>query len=381
MSIGWEEVDEFPVEPGDDCRLDSIDGALEPRPVPDTPLLSEHTSFRVGGPAARFVVARTERGLIDAVTAADDAGEPLLVLSGGSNVLITDAGFDGTVVRVDNHGVRAEVSACGGAVVRVAAGEVWDDLVSCAVGNEWRGPEALSGIPGLVGSTVVQNVGAYGTDVSRYVYQVRTWDRLTRGYRTFANADCEFAYRDSVFKRTRMPGSATGRYVVLEVVFQFLLGDLSMPIAYDELAARLDVEPGGRAPSAQVRSAVLALRASKGMVLDPDDHDTWSAGSFFTNPILSAEQAARLPADAPRFVQPDGRVKSSAAWLIDHAGFHKGFGDGPARLSTKHTLALTNRGGATAADVVALARTIRDGVRAAYGVSLVPEPNLVGVRL
>ena len=381
MSIGWEEVDEFPVEPGDDCRLDSIDGALEPRPVPDTPLLSEHTSFRIGGPAARFVVARTERGLIDAVTAADDAGEPLLVLSGGSNVLITDAGFDGTVVRVDNHGVRAEVSACGGAVVRVAAGEVWDDLVSCAVGNEWRGPEALSGIPGLVGSTVVQNVGAYGTDVSRYVYQVRTWDRLTRGYRTFANADCEFAYRDSVFKRTRMPGSATGRYVVLEVVFQFLLGDLSMPIAYDELAARLDVEPGGRAPSAQVRSAVLALRASKGMVLDPDDHDTWSAGSFFTNPILSAEQAARLPADAPRFVQPDGRVKSSAAWLIDHAGFHKGFGDGPARLSTKHTLALTNRGGATAADVVALARTIRDGVRAAYGVSLVPEPNFVGVRL
>ncbi|AYW78256.1 UDP-N-acetylmuramate dehydrogenase [Propionibacterium acidifaciens F0233] len=381
MSIGWEEVDEFPVEPGDDCRLDSIDGALEPRPVPDTPLLSEHTSFRIGGPAARFVVARTERGLIDAVTAADDAGEPLLVLSGGSNVLITDAGFDGTVVRVDNHGVRAEVSACGGAVVRVAAGEVWDDLVSCAVGNEWRGPEALSGIPGLVGSTVVQNVGAYGTDASRYVYQVRTWDRLTRGYRTFANADCEFAYRDSVFKRTRMPGSATGRYVVLEVVFQFLLGDLSMPIAYDELAARLDVEPGGRAPSAQVRSAVLALRASKGMVLDPDDHDTWSAGSFFTNPILSAEQAARLPADAPRFVQPDGRVKSSAAWLIDHAGFHKGFGDGPARLSTKHTLALTNRGGATAADVVALARTIRDGVRAAYGVSLVPEPNLVGVRL
>ena len=381
MSIGWEEVDEFLVEPGDDCRLDSIDGALEPRPVPDTPLLSEHTSFRIGGPAARFVVARTERGLIDAVTAADDAGEPLLVLSGGSNVLITDAGFDGTVVRVDNHGVRAEVSACGGAVVRVAAGEVWDDLVSCAVGNEWRGPEALSGIPGLVGSTVVQNVGAYGTDVSRYVYQVRTWDRLTRGYRTFANADCEFAYRDSVFKRTRMPGSATGRYVVLEVVFQFLLGDLSMPIAYDELAARLGVEPGGRAPSAQVRSAVLALRASKGMVLDPDDHDTWSAGSFFTNPILSAEQAARLPADAPRFVQPDGRVKSSAAWLIDHAGFHKGFGDGPARLSTKHTLALTNRGGATAADVVALARTIRDGVRAAYGVSLVPEPNLVGVRL
>ena len=381
MSIGWEEVDEFPVEPGDDCRLDSIDGALEPRPVPDTPLLSEHTSFRIGGPAARFVVARTERGLIDAVTAADDAGEPLLVLSGGSNVLITDAGFDGTVVRGDNHGVRAEVSACGGAVVRVAAGEVWDDLVSCAVGNEWRGPEALSGIPGLVGSTVVQNVGAYGTDASRYVYQVRTWDRLTRGYRTFANADCEFAYRDSVFKRTRMPGSATGRYVVLEVVFQFLLGDLSMPIAYDELAARLDVEPGGRAPSAQVRSAVLALRASKGMVLDPDDHDTWSAGSFFTNPILSAEQAARLPADAPRFVQPDGRVKSSAAWLIDHAGFHKGFGDGPARLSTKHTLALTNRGGATAADVVALARTIRDGVRAAYGVSLVPEPNLVGVRL
>ncbi|WP_316670905.1 UDP-N-acetylmuramate dehydrogenase [uncultured Propionibacterium sp.] len=382
MSLDWGEgADCFPTEPGDDRRLDRVEGALEPRAVPDSPLLSEHTSFHIGGPAKSFVIARTERELIDAVTAADEAGEPLLVLSGGSNVLIDDAGFDGTVVRVDNHGVSAEVSACGGAVVRVGAGEVWDDFASFAVGNRWRGPEALSGIPGLVGSTVVQNVGAYGTDVSACVYQVRTWDRLARGYRTFANADCEFAYRDSVFKRTPVPGSPTGRYVVLEVVFQFLLGDLSMPIGYAELAGSLGVAPGERAPSARVREKVLALRAAKGMVIDPDDHDTWSAGSFFTNPIMSAEQATRLPADAPRFAQPDGRVKSSAAWLIDHAGFHKGFGDGPAALSTKHTLALTNRGGATAADVAALARTIRDGVRALYGITLVPEPNLVGVQV
>ncbi|RLP11941.1 UDP-N-acetylmuramate dehydrogenase [Propionibacterium australiense] len=381
MSIEWEEdVDRFPAA-GEGCRLDRADGFLEPRTVPDSPLLSEHTSFHIGGPARRFVIARTERELIDAVTEADEAGEPLLVLSGGSNVLISDAGFDGTVVRVDNHGIRAEVSACGGAVVRVGAGEVWDDFVAFAVRNQWRGPEALSGIPGLVGSTVVQNVGAYGADVGQYVYQVRTWDRETRGYRTFANADCGFAYRDSVFKQTRSPGSPTGRYVILEVVFQFLLGDQSMPIAYAELAGRLGVEPGEHAPSALVREHVLALRAGKGMVIDPADHDTWSAGSFFTNPIMSAEQAARLPAEAPRFPQPDGRVKSSAAWLIDHAGFHKGFGDGPAGLSTKHTLALTNRGNATAEDVSALARTIRDGVLSAYGVTLVPEPVLVGVQI
>lgn len=382
MSTDWEEdVDLFPVEPGDDCRLDRVDGALMPRPVPDTPLLSEHTSFHIGGPAARLVVARSERELIDAVTAADEAGEPLLVLSGGSNVLIDDAGFDGTVVRVDNHGLSAEVSACGGAVVRVAAGEVWDDFVAFAVANEWRGPEALSGIPGLVGSTVVQNVGAYGADIGQYVYQVRTWDRLTRGYRTFANADCEFAYRDSVFKRSVIPGSPTGRYVILEVVLQFLLGDLSMPIAYTELANRLGVETGQRAPSALVRENVLALRAAKGMVIDPADHDTWSAGSFFTNPILGAEQAAGLPAEAPRFPLPDGRVKTSAAWLIDHAGFHKGSGEGPARLSTKHTLALTNRGGASAADIASLARTIRGGVEQAYGITLVPEPRLVGIEI
>lgn len=379
MSIEWEEdVEQFPAV-GEDCRIDRADGFPEPRTVPESPLLSEHTSFHIGGPAKHFVIARTERELIDAVTEADEAGEPLLVLSGGSNVLISDTGFDGTVVRVDTHGIQAEVSACGGAVVGVAAGEVWDDFVAFAVQNQWRGPEALSGIPGLVGSTVVQNVGAYGTDVGQYVYRVRTWDRETRSYRTFANAECGFAYRDSVFKQTREPGTATGRYVILEVVFQFLLGDQSMPIAYAELAGRLGVEPGRRAPSAQVRESVLALRAGKGMVIDPQDHDTWSAGSFFTNPILNPEQATRLPDEAPRFPQPDGRVKSSAAWLIDHAGFHKGFGDGPARLSTKHVLALTNRGDATAEDVIALARTIRDGVQAVYGVGLVPEPVLVGV--
>jgi UDP-N-acetylmuramate dehydrogenase len=357
-------------------------------------LLRDHTSFRIGGPAARWVEATTEQQILETVRSCDDSGEPLLILSGGSNLLVSDEGFPGTVLKIATRGVRSEGSfcefdadaagdgplgggaaACGGYTVTVAAGEVWDDFVAYAVANELVGIEALSGIPGLVGSTPIQNVGAYGQEVSQTIWNVRTFDRRDGAVRTFANADCGFGYRHSRFK------AEPGRFVVLEVTFQLTQGSLSAPIRFGELARRLGLEGGGRAPLTEVRAAVLELRRGKGMVSDPADRDTWSAGSFFTNPILDAAAAARLPEDAPRFPQPDGRVKSSAAWLIERAGFTKGFGNERAALSTKHTLALTNRGDASAADVIALARTVRDGVRDRFGVTLVPEPVLVGVSL
>lgn len=343
--------------------------------VDESPLLSDHTTFRVGGPAKRFVVATTPEEVAEVIGAADDAGTPVLVLGGGSNMLVADEGFDGLVVRIGITGLTGDVSDCGGAVVTVGAGEVWDDFVANAVAEGWTGPEALSGIPGSVGATPIQNVGAYGCEVADFVYSVRTWDREARTFRTFAAAECGFTYRSSIFKRT------PGRYVVVSVTFQFPLGSLSAPIRYGELANRLGVQAGERADAAAVRQAVLAIRAGKGMVLDESDHDSWSAGSFFTNPILDAEVAAALPDDAPRFPTPDGRVKSSAAWLIQHSGFAKGHRHGNAGLSTKHVLALTNRGGATAADVVALAREVRDGVEATMGVTLVPEVNLIGCAL
>lgn len=365
-----------------------------------TEQLADHTTFRIGGPARTWVRATTMAELVDAVASADAAGEPVLVVSGGSNLLVSDAGFDGTVVQVATSGISVEGSfceldadtglrsaapeagplgagpaPCGGFLVTVAAGENWDDFVAYAVANELVGIEALSGIPGLVGSTPIQNVGAYGAEIAATLWNVRTYDRQRRAYRTFASADCRFGYRSSVFK------TEPGRYVVLEVTFQLGPGSLSEPIKYAELARRLGVEVGQRAPLADVREAVLALRRSKGMVCDPADHDTWSAGSFFTNPILDADAAASLPADAPRFAQAGGSVKTSAAWLIEHAGFTRGFGTPPATLSTKHTLALTNRGGASADDIVALARTVRDGVESRFGVRLEPEPVLVGLSL
>lgn len=367
----------------DSCSLERVPGHL---PEHDRALaaasLAELTTFHVGGPAKHLIRATTEAELVGAVRAADAAGEPVLVLSGGSNVLVADEGFTGTVVLVDTHGLDAEVSGCGGAVVRVAAGEVWDDLVGYAIDQQWAGIEALSGIPGLVGATPVQNVGAYGQEVSQTVARVRTWDRQADEYRTFVADQCGFGYRDSVFKASRHPGRATGRYVVVEVTFQFRLASLSEPIGYQQLAGVLGVDPGARVDAHRVREAVLSLRAGKGMVVDPGDHDTWSAGSFFTNPILTADQARALPAGAPRFAQPGGRFKTSAAWLIEHAGFGKGYpGHGPARLSGRHVLALTNRGDARAADIVALARQVREGVRARYGIGLEPEPVLVGVQI
>ncbi|MCB7136811.1 UDP-N-acetylmuramate dehydrogenase [Cellulosimicrobium marinum] len=380
--------------------------------APGAPALAELTTLRVGGSADRYVEVHDEAELVETVRAADAAGEPLLVLGGGSNLLVSDEGFGGVVVRDLRQGVVVDAQdSCGGASFTAPAGQDWDALVARAVAEEWVGVEALSGIPGTVGAAPVQNIGAYGQEVAGAVSTVRTWDRARGRVRTLAVGELGFGYRTSVLKRTMHertdddgPWYPSPRFVVLEVGFQVRLGSLSAPVAYPELARRLGVQVGERAPSADVRDAVLALRGGKGMLLDDPaapDHDRWSAGSFFTNPVVPADQAGTLPADAPRYpvrsATPSSTtgpslgeidptlVKTSAAWLIEHAGFTKGFGvHGPAStatLSTRHTLALTNRGGASAADVVELARAVRDGVRDTFGVELVPEPVLVGVSL
>ncbi|MDP5227930.1 MULTISPECIES: UDP-N-acetylmuramate dehydrogenase [Arthrobacter] len=345
------------------------------------------TTTRVGGPAGRFLEASTEAEIIDAVRTADAAGERLLILGGGSNLLMSDDGYPGTVLRITSQGIATSTEeTCGGATVTVQAGHEWDDFVHHCVLHAHSGVEALSGIPGSAGATPVQNVGAYGADVSQTIAQVRTWDRETSAVKTFALSELQFAYRDSVLKRTTVEGSP--RYVVLSVTFQFPLGRMSAPIRYAELARTLGVEVGQRANALDVRNAVLQLRRGKGMVLDAADHDTWSTGSFFTNPVVPESEAAKLPENAPRYPAGDGLVKLSAAWLIDHAGFPKGYGlaedsvsGGRASLSTKHTLALTNRGAATAQDLLALAREVRAGVKASFGVELHNEPLLIGLEL
>jgi UDP-N-acetylmuramate dehydrogenase len=353
-----------------------------PEVVEDAPL-ADLTTLRVGGPAARLVTVSTTDDLVDAVHEVDDADEPLLVMAGGSNVLIADEGFHGTVVRIVTDGVEvASSELCSGMSLQVAAGVPWDDVVRRAVEEGWVGIEALSGIPGSTGATPVQNVGAYGQEVAQTISSVRTWDRRDDRVRTFAVGECGFTYRSSLFK-------TDSRYVVLDVTFQLPFGDLSGPIGYADLARALGVSLGSRVPLADAREAVLAQRRARGMVLDPADHDTWSAGSFFTNPILSTGAFARLAARAglagtgdPPSYPADNGVKTSAAWLIERAGFGKGYGmPGPAALSTKHTLALTNRGGASAGDLLVLARTVRDGVQDRFGVRLEPEPRLVGLTL
>ena len=370
------------------------------------PTLGELTTFRVGGPVARLVETTTEAELVDAVREADEQGTALLVLGGGSNLLASDDGFDGVVVRDARRGIRTRSQyACAGVSITVPAGHPWDDVVATAVAEGWRGVEALSGIPGSTGATPVQNVGAYGQEVAETLETVRVYDRLDGRVRTLVVSELGLGYRTSILKRSLTDARAgggrtwgpTGRYVVLEVGFQLALGSTSAPVRYAELARALDVELGARAPAAEVRQAVLELRRGKGMVSDDADPDSWSAGSFFTNPVLTVEQAdALLPPDAPRFPVEDrsrpafgatpptvpGLVKTSAAWLISRSGVERGQGD-PRRaaISSKHVLALTNRGEASAADVVELARTVRDTVRARFGVELVPEPVLLGVSL
>jgi UDP-N-acetylmuramate dehydrogenase len=338
--------------------------------------LSELTTLRLGGPARAIVEARSEAELLAAVRAAEG---PLLLVAGGSNLVIADDGFPGTVVRVLTRGVE-ERQRAGRIELTVQAGEDWEPFVARCVAEGLAGVESLSGIPGSVGATPIQNVGAYGQEVAETIVSVRVLDRERDAVEELPAGDCGFAYRSSAFKRH------PGRWVVLSVTFALERRELSAPLTYAELARTLAVAPGEGAPLADVRAAVLGLRRGKGMVLDAADPDTVSAGSFFTNPILEEEAFAALERRAaeqgrpPRFPEPDGRVKTSAAWLIERAGFERGHGDPSGiAISGKHTLALTNRGAGTTAELLALAREIAGGVRERFGVDLVPEPSLVGV--
>ena len=341
--------------------------------------LAELTTTRVGGPIADYVEAADEAALIHAIRTADATGIPLLVIGDGSNLIASDDPFEGRVVAVRTTGMKVDaddcesnMAMCGGVLVNIAAGMVWDDFVANAVRREWVGVEALSGIPGRVAAAPIQNIGAYGQEVSQTIARVRTFDRVDQQVRTFAAADCGFSYRNSIFKRE------LGRYVVLDVTFQLKMGDLSAPIAYDELARSLGVEPGQRAGLSVVRDTVLRLRRAKGMVVDPADPDTWSTGSFFVNPVVAPDQ---VPEGARSWPVAEGQVKLSAAWLIEQAGFAKGYGATTAKVSSKHTLALTNQGGASAAEVIALAREIQAGVEQRFGVRLENEPSLVGLQI
>lgn len=372
--------------------------------------LAQLTTLRVGGPAARIQDVLGPQELAQAVKEADAEELPVLVLGGGSNLVAADGTFPGVVIRDRSDAMSlVESSGCGGNSVRVAAGVNWDEFVAFCVENDWMGVEALSGIPGSVGAAPIQNIGAYGQEVAETLASVSALDRLTGRVVHLPLFDLHLGYRNSIIKRSLYQERAgggrtwgpTGRWVVLEVEFQFRNASLSSPIRYAELARKLDVELGQRVPSAEVRQAVLELRRGKGMVLDPSDHDTWSAGSFFTNPILEeGGQVDRLlPEGAPRFPVENrslvnsirgeapsvpGRVKTSAAWLISQAGFPKGYRVSPesnASLSTKHVLAITNRGGATTAEIMELARTVQAGVKEKFGVTLVPEPVLEGLSL
>ena len=338
--------------------LDRRDAALAPL-----------TTLRLGGPARRLVTVYDEASLLQVL-----AEGPALVLGGGSNVVLPDAGIDGTVVRLALHGTSAR--SCGDRVLMtVAAGEDWDVLVAHTVAEGLAGLEALAGIPGSVGASPVQNIGAYGQEVAAVVASVRAYDRRAGEVVELPAAACGFGYRTSMFK------AEPDRWVVLSVTFSLTPGALSAPVAYAELARVLGVELGAPAPLAQVREAVLRLRKGKGMVVDPTDPDSRSVGSFFTNPRLTPEQFADLQQRAPgvpSWAEADGRRKVPAAWLVEHAGFGKGAFPGPVGISSKHALALVHRGGGTTAELLAVARAIRDGVREAFGVELVNEPVLVG---
>ena len=377
---------------------------------------SELTTLRVGGLAPPIVNADSESELAQVITEADSAGEDVLVLGSGSHLVVSDRGFSGLLVR-DRRKDIAEVDSyvsCGGSTVKATAGTDWDTFVQFTLENDLAGLEALSGIPGTVGAAPVQNLGAFGQEVAQTLASVRALDRLTGRIRTLSRFDLHLGYRSSIIKRSRFSTDAgggqvwgpTGRWVVLEVAFQLRSASLSEPVRYRSLAESLGVDFGTRVPSWELREHVLKLRAESGMLVGAPghddhetDHDTWSAGSFFGNPILSSQDAARLPEEAPRFPVRnqamfvsgtvhkqaplvEGKQKVSAAWLIRHAGFEPGYRarpDSRAALSSKHVSAIANRGGATATEIMELAAAVHDGVAAQFGISLVPEPVLVGL--
>jgi UDP-N-acetylmuramate dehydrogenase len=337
--------------------------------VPLAPL----TTLRIGPVAHTLITCESTQQVVAALRALPVGDPDVLVLAGGSNVVIADDLTDLTVVLLANTEVTVD-----GHLVRAEAGALWDDVVVTALAHGLAGLECLSGIPGSAGATPVQNVGAYGAEVADTISRVRLLDRRTGEDRWVTPDELGFGYRHSVLRNSDAA-------VVLEVEFALDATGLSAPLRYGELSRALGVEPNERADPNRVREAVLALRAGKGMVLDAGDHDTWSVGSFFTNPVVAPEVLERLRArhaDVPNYPAPDG-VKLAAGWLVERAGFAKGFpADGAAaRLSTKHALAVTNRGEATTADVLALARTVRDGVQAEFGIELTPEPILIGCSL
>jgi UDP-N-acetylmuramate dehydrogenase len=331
--------------------------------------LAELTTLRLGGPAGRVVIASTTDELVDLVRTADRAAEPVLIVGGGSNLVVADQGWDGLVVLVRTSRIDAPVSPNSVTVI-ADAGVVWDELVAHSVEHGWSGLAAMSGIPGLTGATPVQNVGAYGSEVADVLAGLDVLDRRTGQVEKWPPERCRFGFRTSAFKHT-------DRYVVLRVAFQLRRSGDAPAVRYLEVARRLGIEPGSRAPSKDVRQVVLELRRSKGMVLDAGDHDTWSVGSFFVNPFVPVEQ---VPEGCPRW-EVDGQLKLSAAWLIEKAGFAKGYRRGNVAISTKHSLALTNRGGATTDELLELAQEIRDGVEQRFGIRLRPEAHLVGVQI
>ena len=335
--------------------------------------LRDYTSLRVGGPAKKFVEVGTEAEIIAAIEAAGET--PILIIGGGTNILVADNGFEGTVIRITSHSMQSEIDACSGATLTIGAGENWDEFVATTLERGFAGLETLSGIPGTVGAAPIQNIGAYGHEVSEFITRVRTYDRQRKALKTFTNSECEFSYRNSHFK------AHPGRYVVLDVQFNLRQGEMTTAITYAELAKKLGIEVGEKAPIAATRAAVLELRAAKGMLLNPSDRDSWSAGSFFTNPIISQEVANQLPEGAPKWPTADGKVKTSAAWLIENSGVHKGDSHGGARVSTKHVLALTNAGNATATDIAELAKSAQKSVFEKFGITLEAEVNLVGITL
>jgi UDP-N-acetylmuramate dehydrogenase len=343
-----------------------LGGAAVADDVPLAPL----TTLRIGPVARRLITCTSTEQILAALRALD----AVLVLAGGSNVVLADDLEDLTVVLLANTEITVE-----GNIVRAEAGAVWDDVVVTSLAHGLGGLECLSGIPGSVGATPVQNVGAYGAEVADTIRRVRLLDRRTGEDRWVSPDALQFGYRTSILKHSAAA-------IVLEVEFALDADGCSAPLRYGELAAALDAEPGSRADPARVREAVLSLRTRKGMVLDDADHDTWSVGSFFTNPVVSTDEfdrvARRTDGPVPNYPAHNG-VKLAAGWLVERAGFGKGYpGDGArARLSTKHALALTNRGGATTKDVIALARTVRDGVRTTFGIDLTPEPILIGAAL
>ncbi len=359
MNAAWQTT--LPLPP---VVTSSIAGVAVAEDVPLAPL----TTLRVGPVAHRLITCVTTEQVVAVMRA---VGPEALILAGGSNVVLGDGLGAATVVRLATRAVTVD-----GPLLRAEAGAVWDDVVAASLAHGLGGLECLSGIPGSTGATPVQNVGAYGAEVADTISRVRLLDRRTGEDRWVLPDYLEFGYRTSILK-----GSANA--VVLEVEFRLDPDGRSAPLRYGELASALNVEPGERADPARVRETVLRLRAGKGMVLDDADHDTWSVGSFFTNPVVPQAQFERLAAGVDGAVPhypADAGVKLAAAWLVERAGFGKGYPgeDAPARLSTKHALAVTNRGNATATDVIALARAIRDGVAATFGIDLTPEPILIG---